>query len=305
MLLPKKLKYGDTIGVIAPASPSKNDIITSNINNIKNLGFNIVEGKYLRKNYGYLAGEDYQRAQDLMCMFENKDVSAIVCYRGGYGSIRTMSLIDWNIVRNNPKIFCGYSDITLLLNYIYKKCGFITFHGPMISSNFNDEKTKDCFLKTLCEGNTSLSFDTSNLKNIETYNEKNISGIICGGNLSMICSSIGTPFEVDLKNKILFIEDVDEKSYAVDRMLTQLLLSGKLNKCKGFIIGHFTPSKDTNEFSLPILTVIKNILIPLNKPIIIGIPFGHDYPNITLPIGSEINISFSPLSIKTIGSIFI
>lgn len=305
MILPKKLKLGDTIGIIAPSSPAKNELIDYNLKVIETMGFNIVEGTSLRKSYGYLAGSDLDRAEDLMHMFSNPKIDAIICYRGGYGCIRLMPYIDWNLISHNPKIFCGYSDITLLLNYINKKCNLVTFHGPMISSNFKDSITKDSLFSTLMTASEPYILNINQKSNIEIYNERSISGTLCGGNLAMICSALSTPFEVDIEDKILLLEDVDEKSYAVDRMLTQLLLSGKLKTCKGFIIGNFTPNKTKGDFSLPLLTVIKNILLPLNKPTIIGIPFGHEYPNITFPIGSKVKITFSPLCIKIITPVVI
>lgn len=298
-MIGKKLSLGDTIGVISPASPSKDSRITECINTFSRLGFNIVEGEHLRDKSGYLAGDDKARAEDLMNMFADPNINSIICFRGGYGSIRTMNYIDWNIIKRNPKIFCGYSDITLLLNYINKKCGLITFHSPMISSNIENSVTKDSLLTTLMYGTKSYYINLCDISTIETFNENNIRGKLCGGNLTMLCSSLGTPFEIDTTDNILLIEDVDEKNYAVDRMLTQLLLANKLHNCKAFIIGYFTNNNSSQSDSCPpIPEVIKNILIPLNKPIILGAPFGHQYPNITLPIGATAEINFNPLSIK-------
>lgn len=220
-----------------------------------------------------------------MDMFKDPTIKAIISYRGGYGSIRMMPYIDWDIVKNNPKIFCGFSDITLLLNYINKISNVPTFHTPMVNSNLNDPITKRYLLSTLIQNHTSINLKDFN--SIKTFNNKNINGKLCGGNLSMICSALGTPYDINTDYRILLLEDVNEPIYKIDRMLTQLLMCRKFDKCLGFIIGHFTPwTKDISN-------LIKNILLPFNKPIILGIPIGHDYPNISIPLGSNISIDFT------------
>ena len=256
-----------------------------NLNQLKKLGFKIKEGKHLRKINNYFAGTDKERASDFMNMFKDPEVAAIMCYRGGYGSIRMMPYINWDVIKNNPKIFCGFSDITLLLNYINKVSNIPTFHTPMVNSNLQDFVTQDFFLNLLTKKYSSINL--KNFKNIKTFNSKNIIGKICGGNLSMICSALGTPYDIDTNNKILLLEDINEPAYKIDRMLTQLLMSKKLDKCCGFILGHFTP------YDINTLNLIKNILLPLNKPIILGFPSGHAYPNVSLPLGSNILIDFS------------
>ncbi len=281
----KKLCIGDTIGIIAPAGCEKNNLTDYNLKQIKDLGFKIKESTNLRKVNNYLAGTDKERANDFMEMFNDPLVKAIFCYRGGYGSIRMMPYINWNVIKNNPKIFCGFSDITLLLNYINKILNIPTFHTPMVNSNFKDKLTKEYFLNLLT--NNSDKIYLNQFSSIKVFNKKNISASLCGGNLSMICSALSTPYDIDTTNKILLLEDVNEPIYKIDRMLTQLLLSKKLHKCSGFILGHFTP------YNEDVYTLIRDILIPLNKPIIAGFPTGHDYPNISLPIGSNINLDFT------------
>ncbi|MPQ44546.1 S66 peptidase family protein [Clostridium tarantellae] len=291
-MIANKLNFGDTIGVICPASGEKDqNFIDINLNRIKNLGFKIKEGKFLRYNSNnYLAAPDKERAEDFMNMFLDPKVKAIICYRGGYGSIRMLNYIKWDIIKHNPKIFCGYSDITLILNCLNIYTDLITFHSPMINSNFENKLTKTYFLNILMNGLKDFSIDLISLPNIKIFNEAQVKGKLCGGNLSIICSSLGTPYEINTKNKILFLEDVNEKDYSIDRMLTQLLLSNKLKNCKAFIIGHFTPNNN-NE-------VILSLLKPLKKPILMNFPAGHDYPNITLPIGAEIYLDFFKGKIK-------
>lgn len=261
-----------------------------NLNQLKQLGFKIKEGKNIRKINNYLAGTDKERAYDFMEMFKDKTVKAIICYRGGYGAIRMMEYIDWNIIRSNPKIFCGFSDITILLNYINEIANIPTFHTPMVNSNLNDILTQKYFLNLLTKNNTIIDFKRFN--SVKVFNPQNIKGNICGGNLSVICSAIGTPFDINTDNKILLLEDVNEPLYKIDRMLTQLLMCKKLDKCIGFILGHFTP------YNIDTLNLIKDILLPFKKPIILGFPIGHEYPNISLPLGSNISIDFSYNIIK-------
>lgn len=277
----QKLNFLDTIGIIAPASGDKNEVINYNISLFKNLGFKIKEGKYIRNKKGYLSASDKERAEDFMNMIKDTKIKAIFAYRGGYGSIRIMPYLDFNIIKKNPKIICGYSDLTILLNYITQKTGLITFHGPMINSKIiSDTETKESLLSILTEENTNIKISTENL---QVINPTHFKGNLCGGNLSVICSSLGTPYELNTKNKVLMIEDINEENYAIDRLLMQLKLSGKLSLCKAFLIGHFTP------FNPKTIEIILSILKPYNRPIICGLSFGHDYPNLTLPIGSLID----------------
>ncbi len=286
----QKLKIGDTIGIVSPASGDSSDVINYNISSFKNLGFKIKEGKYLRRKNDYLSASDEERAEDLMEMFNDKEVKAIVAYRGGYGCIRMLPYLDMGVIKKNPKILCGYSDLTVLLNYLSQKTGLITFHGPMINSKVSsDEITKNSFLSMLTDERNLINIST---KDFKVENKELFRGVLCGGNLTMICSTLGTPYEINTRNKILIIEDVNEENYAIDRCLMQLKLSGKLDFCRAFLIGNFTP------YNPKTINTILSILLPYKKPIIYNIPFGHDYPNITLPIGSS--ILFDPTKEKLI-----
>lgn len=301
-MLGKKLCFGDTIGIVAPASCDDDNVINEKIEIFKSLGFKIKKGRHLYDKYGYLAGKDKERADDLNEMFANPKIKAIICYRGGYGSIRMLKYLDLSIIKKNPKIFCGFSDITLILNYLYKKCNLITFHGPMINSKLSDPITKESLFKALVKGTHPYNIPLYKNCNYYNFRKATTSGILVGGNLSLICNSLKTPYEIDTKNKILLIEDVSENIYSIDRMLNQLIYSKKLLDCKGIILGYFTPNindKQKNNFSFNEL--IKKLLIPLKKPIITNFPSGHEYPNITLPIGSlvEIDSLQKKLSIKS------
>ena len=299
----KKLKCIEnnaTIGIVAPASSNDRETIEKNIENFKKLGYKIKISDTIYKSYGYLAGSDKERALSLNEMFKDKEVDAIICYRGGYGSIRMVPYLDLKVIKANPKPFIGYSDITLLLNYINKKCNFITFHGPMINSNFDDKLTKNYFVNILENNNFPITYNLNELiENTVIYNNKNFSGRIVGGNLSLIVSTLSTPYEISFKNNILFIEEINENPYVVDRMLSQLISCGKLKNICGIIIGQFT-NCTAEEGSFDINHIIKEKLERLEIPIIIGFPAGHDYPNIMLPIGSHFTyISDKNLLIQT------
>lgn len=290
MIKLKHLSKGDTIGIVAPASPSDSDFIDKKILDFENLGFKIKKGTHIYKRNGYLAGNDKERAEDLMNMFSDPDVNAIVCFRGGYGSIRLMPYLDTKVIRKNPKPFCGYSDITLLLNYLSSECGFITFHSPMINSDFQDTLTKDNFFNMLTTSSNNFSYDLKNFKNVTIYNNKDFKGRLLGGNLSIICSTIGTPYEVNFKNSIILIEEIDENPYVIDRLLSQMICANKFKNCNGIILGHFTDcSLSDYSRSFTLKEVITQKLLPLNIPIIENFPCGHSYPNLTLPIGCSLS----------------
>ena len=285
MLKGKLLNYDSKIAIIAPASCSKKETIDLYIKKFKDLGFNnVVLGSHLYNKYGYFSGNDYDRAEDLNNMFKDDSIDGIICFRGGFGSIRTLPYLNISDIKKHPKFFCGYSDITILLNFFANK-NLITFHGPMIKSNFNDIFTLSYLKRILLSPSKGLIYDLSNCKK---YNNDYFSGKLMGGNLSMICSSIGTPYEINLDKSILLLEEVNEKPYVIDRLLTQLIFSSKLDKCKGILIGHLTGcSLDDYKESFTVLEIIKKRLLPLKIPIIYGVPFGHSYPNLIFPIGCK------------------
>jgi muramoyltetrapeptide carboxypeptidase len=301
MLKGKALAKGSTIGIIAPASPEDKQSINEKITLFSSLGFKIKHGKYLYNVHGHLAGYDSQRARDITNMFLDNSVDGIVCFRGGYGSIRTLPYIDPKIIKKNPKFFCGYSDLTILLNY-FAKLGLITFHGPMINSDFNDKETLNSFIN-ISSTTSNITYNLNEYKDITYKNPSSFSGKIVGGNLSMICSAIGTAYEINMKNSILLLEDIDERPYAIDRMLTQLLYGRKLDSCRGIILGDFKDC-DLPDYSrsLTIQEIISERLELLDIPIITGLPFGHSYPNITIPIGCKGYFSYENKKLEILDS---
>lgn len=284
MLKGKLLNSKSKIGIIAPASCSPKENIDLYVNNFRDLGFDVVLGNHLYDKDGYLAGSDYDRGKELMEMFEDDTIDGIISFRGGYGSIRILPHIKLSTIKKHPKFFCGYSDITVLLNY-FASNNLITFHGPMIKSDFNDILTLSYFKRMIFNPSKGFIYD---LSNSIKYNNNHFTGRLMGGNLSMLCSALKTPYEINLDNSILLIEEINESPYVIDRLLTQLLFSSKLNKCKGIIIGHMTGCslKDYTD-SFTVKEIIEKRLLPLNIPIIVGMPFGHDYPNLIFPIGCK------------------
>jgi len=298
VLIGKKLERGDTIGIVAPASIETEENIEMGIGRLENLGFKIKKGKHIYDKWGYFAGRDEDRAEDINHMFTDKDVKMVLCVRGGYGTMRLLPYLDLKKIKNNPKIFMGYSDITILLNYLFEKEGLITFHGPMLNSKLNIKETQEAFLSNLLEGSKKYSIKNPTDIPLVSNTEKSIEGRMVGGNLSLICSSLGTNYEIVTRNRILFIEEVDEDPYKVDRMLTQLLFSRKLQECRGFILGQFTNCNEDqkkNKFSLK--EVIENRILRLNKPTLMNFMCGHGDPKLILPIGAKAKLNCKNLSI--------
>lgn len=271
------------IGIVTPASGDDIETINNFVSKFKKLGFTIKEGKYLKEKNLYLSGTDKERASDLNDMFADKEIDAIICFRGGYGCIRMLPYLNLKIIKENPKPLFGYSDITLLINYL-SQINIPTYHAPMIKSDFSDLETLKYLNLALLQKDYII--DLKNYNSIETFNSQIINGQIVGGNLSIVCSSLSTPYEVKFKDNILLLEEINEEPYAIDRMLQQLIHSKKLDFVKAFLIGHFTP------FNLNTMNLIKNLLVPLKKPIMFGVPIGHDYPNITLPLNTSVKIDY-------------
>lgn len=306
---PPKLKEGDTIGLITPAGPITIEQLEQTKALLSQWGYNTYHTKNVFLQKGYLAGTDAERLDDLHQMFKNEEVNAIMCIRGGYGTPRLLENIDYDLIRNNPKIFIGYSDITALLQAIYKFSGLITFHGVVGISEFT-EYTQQNFLEVFTNSHESLiikSILPNNYKKDEykTYVIENgiAKGELAGGNLALIVALMGTPFEIDIEGKLLFIEDIGEAPYKVDRMLTQLILSGKLQKARGIVLGVFNDCDFNNdditaENSLSLREVLDDRLSGLNIPVLYGFSFGHIANQAIFPIGIEAELNTQKKTIK-------
>ncbi|SDW20274.1 S66 peptidase family protein [Tepidimicrobium xylanilyticum] len=290
MIKPKGLKLGATLGVVAPASPTTKEKLELAYKKLKQLGFNVVMGESCYENYGYLAGSDELRARDLNNMFKNEKIHGIICLRGGYGTPRILDLLDYEMIRRNPKVFIGYSDITALHIAFNQLSNLITFHGPMAASDMVEgfgDFSRESLLNSILDGDFQPNI-VNPTKDIKTLNGGVAEGRIIGGNLSLIAATIGTPYEIDTRGKILLIEEIGEEPYSVDRMLTQLMLSKKLEEVAGIILGDFkdcdTKSSEYDN-TLNLEQVIDDIIKPLNKPTITNLEAGHCEPVITIPLG--------------------
>ncbi|MGE6631080.1 S66 peptidase family protein [Bacillus sp. NPDC077027] len=286
---PAALQKGDTVGVIAPASPPDEEKLARGVDFIESLGLKVKKGKYVDSRYGYLAGRDHERLEDLHTMFQDHEVKAILCACGGYGTGRLAEKINYDIIRQHPKIFWGYSDITFLHTAIHQQTGLITFHGPMLSSDVGKKDvhsiTKETFLQLFSPDSFTY---TEQLSELTTVHDGTASGEIIGGNLALIVTTLGTPFEIDTKGKLLLIEDIDEEPYKIDRMLQHLKSSGKLQDAAGFMIGDFhqcEPKK--REHSLTLEQLWESYILSEKKPALSGFQIGHSSPNIGIPIGTN------------------
>lgn len=291
---PKMLKKGDTVGLVAPGSAFSDKAYKSTIENLENIGLKYKKADNLFSKYGYVAGTDKQRVDDLHQMFSDKEVDAIWCVRGGYGTTRFLDDLDYDLIKRNPKIIVGYSDITALLQAIHVKTGLITFHGPVGSSELTPY-TLDNFKKVLFERNNRTVikiFDSDKKEDVFVPSiivEGAMQGELVGGNLSLLSAISGTDFTLDLTDKILFVEDIGEKPYRIDRMLTQLIYSTQIKKASGIVCGVFNDCdvEEGTEGTLRLKETIKDRLADLGIPVFYGFSFGHIKDMCTLPVGIE------------------
>lgn len=309
LIKPKALSKGATIGLITPASAISRTAFEAALTNLEELGFKVKHSPNMRVKKGFLAGTDKQRIDDLHEMFRDDNVDGIVCARGGYGSGRLVGHLDYELIKQNPKVFIGYSDITALHYAIHKMTGLVTFHGPVAASTFPKSTTK-YFTDVVLKGKDSIKLDAVELEGDDqafehfVINSGEVQGALVGGNLSLMVTMLGTPYDIDFKDKIVFIEEVGESPYRVDRMLTHLINSGKLKDAAGIALGVFKSCEtrpDDPDFgdSLSLKEVLLDRLEGIGIPVAYGFPIGHINENATLPMGilAELDTSKFTLSI--------
>lgn len=310
MRIPKSLKKGDTIGLVSASSPTPSEVLPRAIKAMEDLGFNVVVGETCKERHGYLAGKDDLRAQEINEMFRNPEIDGIFCIRGGYGAQRILPLLDLEMIKENPKVFAGYSDVTALHIVFNQLCHFVTFHSPMPSTEFikdeMDDYTWNSFLTSVMDTErTDYFLENAPGNPVKVLVPGEATGELVGGNLTLVASSLGTPYEIDTKGKILFLEDIDEYERSVDRMLTQLKLAGKLDDAAGILLGAWTncgpQNPDKPEQSLRLHTIFEEILVPTGKPILMDITCGHVLPTMTLPLGKKISFNTELRMIKVMG----
>jgi muramoyltetrapeptide carboxypeptidase len=290
MIFPEKLKKDDTIAIIAPSSPVTKEEADLCRRLVEDIGYKVKMGKCTyRSVHGYSAGTGKERAEDINQMFSDKEVKAIWCIRGGDTSSHTMDKIDFEMISKNPKIFVGYSDVTNLHVNFNQKCKLVTFHGPMVKSNMLnnfDNFTRNSFEKAL-NMEKELILDNPQGEDLKVMVEGQAEGVIVGGNLALLTSMIGTPYEVETKGKILFIEDIDESVQRLDRMMHQLKYSNKLQDAEGIIFGDFTDCINSRDKSYTVIEMLKDVLSDYKKPVMYNIKSGHCFPMSTIPLGAK------------------
>jgi muramoyltetrapeptide carboxypeptidase len=240
-----------------------------------------------------MAGYDRERAAQINRMFSDKEVKAIFCAKAGYGSIRTIPYLDKKIIRNNPKIFIGYSDITILLYYLYETARMVVFHGPVVSGEMRPEMnsiSRDYLLRAITQAEPMGEIQCASLK---TLRPGRASGVLIGGNMSMVISAIGTPYDIDTSNKILFLEDIGEDLEVIDNWIMHLRLAGKFKKIKGIVFGRMVDCVDDSGNKYTIEDIMDDTLKDIDVPIVYGFPSGHRKSgdiNITLPFGVRVSL---------------
>ncbi|MEN8191488.1 MAG: LD-carboxypeptidase [Bacteroidota bacterium] len=309
VIKPKRLKKGDLIGVISPASsPSDLERIEKGVNYLEKLGYRVEVGKNVGKTHGYLAGTDDERLEDLHSMFRNKDVKAIFNVRGGYGTGRLLNRINYGLIKKNPKIFVGYSDITALQLAFLKKTGLVTFAGPMVAVDFAADKvdpfTEEVFWKTITSSRKIGKISNPDNEKFYTLTKGRGEGSLIGGNLALIISLMGTDYQPNFNNSILLFEDIGEEPYRIDRMFYQLKHAKAFSKAKGIVLGRFVDCyiKDKSQPSLTLNDVISDYFSDLKIPVIYNVKHGHIKKNITIPWGLKTKINSSRCFIEVMES---
>lgn len=296
---PKKLTNKSVIGIISPASsPDDNSLIENGIKYLEKQGYRIKVGKNVGKSKGYLAGSNEERVKDLHDMFKDKEVKAIICVRGGFGASKLLDKIDYRLIRNNPKIFVGYSEITSLQMAFFQKAGLITFAGPMLTPNFAKKVspfTEEIFWRSLTSNKKLGRIKLPENDILPGINRGSTTGRIIGGNLSVFASLIGTDYSPDVKNKILLLEDIDELPYKIDRLMNHLRLTKILKKLNGMILGRFVDcyEHDPSKKTLTLGEVMESYFQELSIPIIYTFPHGHIDDTVTIPYGINVKINAS------------
>jgi muramoyltetrapeptide carboxypeptidase len=293
MIKPPKLKPGATIGIVSPSYHINEDVYKQTVQIFIERGFNIIEGKSVRLANNLFSGTPAQRAQDIMDMFTNSTVDAIVCARGGYGANRVVPLLDYDIIQQNPKIFMGYSDITAYLASITQKTGLVTFQGPMLVTYKNGfiEYNFSYFLKTLTGDSPITILPPKDLRPRILKNGK-AKGPLWGGNLCLLVNRLGTPGQLNSEGTILFIEDIGEQHYRFDRMMVHMQDAGMFDNINGLIIGELVDMEDTDpSFGKSTDEIVMDICGDMDIPIITNFPCGHGKYQVTLPISIPVELN--------------
>lgn len=283
-----RLEPHDTIGIVAPAWSFDPDKFKRGVDTLRKLGFRVKYDRSIFSKYWSLAGYDRERADQINRMFADRQVKAIFCAKAGYGSFRTIPYLDKETIRKNPKIFIGYSDITMLLVYLYKNARMPVFHGPVVADEIYEGMsplTLDYLLAAITQ---TQALGELRFPFMRTLRHGQATGVLAGGNMSVLVNAIGTPCELDTEGKILYLEDVGEDFEVIDSYLMQMKLAGKFKKIRGIVFGRMIDCVDHSGQRYQMRDILHDVLAQLRVPVIYGFPSGHATPgdiDITLPFG--------------------
>jgi len=292
VIKPQALRPGDTIAIAAPASPFDQKAFEGGISVLKSMGYQVKIPESIFRVQGYLAGSDAQRAELLMNLFADESVKAIVCARGGFGSMKLLPLLDFEAILAKPKILVGFSDITTLLVAIYQQCGIVTFHGPLVTSlGKGSEKTVSGLMDAISSSYKPLVLTPS--KSV-VLNAGQASGPVTGGNLATLTHLMGTPYEPAFEGHLLFLEDRGEAPYRIDRMLSQLHLSGRLKGVAGVILGTFEECGSLED----VYAIVQEVFHHTGIPVLAGFELGHGTDNMTVPVGLHADLDTDDASLR-------
>lgn len=289
MITPPSLFPGARVALLALGSAIPEDRLEPAVEAVRALGLlpELFPSCFQENRRGYFAADDAQRAKDLSDAFSDPSIQGILCMRGGYGATRLLPLLNWRDIARHPKVFCGYSDVTAIHIALNQTCHFVTYHTPMPSTEYYErvDHFTMTYLRRALFGALTGPMPLGN--DVETLAPGVATGLLCGGNLSLVRDSLGTPWEIDTKGKILFLEDVNEPFSHIDGMLTQLRNAGKLDACAGILLGAWSncAPKDPVQ-TLRLSEIFQELLLPLGKPVLQNLPIGHTLPTLSLPLGA-------------------
>jgi muramoyltetrapeptide carboxypeptidase len=292
MQKPAPLRRGDVIGVVAPAAAVDAATLAVGVSLIEELGFRVRVGDAVFRRAGYLAGSDDERLDDLVAMFRDPNVKAILAARGGYGTGRLLPRFDPSVARENPKIVVGYSDLTFLLNDLVRRAQLVTFHGKMVDSLAKHREGTARLISML-----SGDRHDWNLRAREVIQPGTAEGITVGGCLSAVVATLGTPYALETEGRLLFLEDVNEKPYRIDRMLTQLRQAGKLDCVAGVIFGEMPGCVADPDEVVTVRDVVAEAFAEADYPVAFGLPSGHGTALATLPLGVRARLAGERLTL--------
>ena len=280
MLKPATLQPGDLVAVVAPAAAIDATVLSAGVRALERLGYRVRVGEAVQKRNGYLAGKDSDRVRDLIDAFVDPNVRAIIAARGGYGAGRLLPLLDLDIVRQYPKIFIGHSDLTFLLSYFAQRAELVTFHGPMVSGLVAETEGAKQFVALLSGDRSMWKMSARDIIQPGTAE-----GVLTGGCLSVVTAMLGTPYEIETAGRLLLLEDVNEKPFRIDRMLTHLRQAGKLDDVAGVIFGEMPGCVADPREAVTVRDVIAQAFADAPYPVVMGLPTGHGDGGMTLPLG--------------------